>query len=74
MKIFGSPPRLDTSLIPSIPVSYTHLDVYKRQGWDLEWNAVGTGEALKMGENGDVDVVLVHETVSYTHLMRRLRG
>ena len=29
-------------------------------GWDLEWNAVGTGEALKMGENGDVDVVLVH--------------
>ena len=26
-------------------------------GWDLEWNAVGTGEALKMGENGDVDVV-----------------
>lgn len=29
-------------------------------GWDLEWSAVGTGEALKMGENGDVDVVLVH--------------
>lgn len=33
-------------------------------GWDLEWNAVGTGEALKMGENGDVDVVLVHAKTS----------
>lgn len=29
-------------------------------GWELEWTAVGTGEALKMGENGDVDIVLVH--------------
>ncbi|MEF9839633.1 MAG: substrate-binding domain-containing protein [Lachnospiraceae bacterium] len=33
-------------------------------GWDLEWNAVGTGEALKLGENGDVDVVLVHAKAS----------
>ena len=29
-------------------------------GYDLEWTAVGTGEALKMGEDGQVDVVLVH--------------
>lgn len=29
-------------------------------GWELQWDSVGTGEALKMGENGDVDVVLVH--------------
>lgn len=33
-------------------------------GWDLEWTAVGTGEALKMGENGDADVVLVHAKAS----------
>ncbi len=33
-------------------------------GWDLEWTAVGTGEALKLGENGDVDVVLVHAKAS----------
>lgn len=33
-------------------------------GWDLQWTAVGTGEALKMGENGDVDVVLVHAKAS----------
>lgn len=29
-------------------------------GWKLQWTAVGTGEALKLGQNGDVDVVLVH--------------
>ncbi|MBU9735440.1 substrate-binding domain-containing protein [Diplocloster agilis] len=33
-------------------------------GWDLQWDAVGTGEALKMGENGDVAVVLVHAKAS----------
>src|SRR5699024_7755232 len=29
-----------------------------------EWTSVGTGEALKMGENGDVDIVLVHAKAS----------
>lgn len=33
-------------------------------GWELKWDAVGTGEALKMGENGDVDIVLVHAKTS----------
>ena len=33
-------------------------------GYDLQWTAVGTGEALKMGENGDVDIVLVHAKAS----------
>lgn len=33
-------------------------------GWELQWDAVGTGEALKMGENGDVDIVLVHAKAS----------
>lgn len=33
-------------------------------GWKLEWSSVGTGEALKMGENGDVDIVLVHSKAS----------
>ena len=33
-------------------------------GWELQWSAVGTGEALKMGENGDVDIVLVHAKAS----------
>ena len=38
-------------------------------GWKLEWTAVGTGEALKMGENGDVDVVLVHAKASEEELI-----
>lgn len=32
----------------------------KDTGYDLQWTAVGTGAALKMGEDGEVDVVLVH--------------
>lgn len=33
-------------------------------GYTLEWNAVGTGEALKLGEDGQVDIVLVHAKAS----------
>ena len=33
-------------------------------GIDLQWTAVGTGEALKLGEEGQVDVVLVHAKAS----------
>ncbi len=33
-------------------------------GWELQYTAVGTGEALKMGENGDVDIVFVHSKSS----------
>ena len=33
-------------------------------GRDLQWTAVGTGEALAMGESGDVDIVLVHAKAS----------
>ena len=29
-------------------------------GWELQWTAVGTGEALALGEAGEVDIVLVH--------------
>lgn len=36
----------------------------KDTGIKLEWSSVGTGEALKMGENGDVDIVLVHAKAS----------
>lgn len=33
-------------------------------GWELQYTAVGTGEALEMGKNGDVDIVLVHAKAS----------
>jgi tungstate transport system substrate-binding protein len=33
-------------------------------GIDLQWVAVGTGKALELGRNGDVDVVLTHDPES----------
>jgi tungstate transport system substrate-binding protein len=37
------------------------LPVFTKQtGWEVKVIAVGTGEALKMGETGDADVLLVH--------------
>ena len=32
----------------------------KDTGIELKWIAVGTGKALEMGKNCDVDVLLVH--------------
>jgi tungstate transport system substrate-binding protein len=32
----------------------------QKTGWEVNTIAVGTGEALKMGENGEADVLLVH--------------
>lgn len=32
----------------------------KKTGYEVQVTAVGTGKALKLGENGDVDVVFVH--------------
>ena len=32
----------------------------KATGIDLRWTATGTGKALKLGENCDVDVLMVH--------------
>lgn len=32
----------------------------KETGWDLEWTAVGTGAALKLGQDGEADIVFVH--------------
>lgn len=35
--------------------------LYKQDtGVDLKWVAVGTGNALKLGQNCDVDIVFVH--------------
>lgn len=35
-------------------------DFTKKTGWSVDTIAVGTGEALKMGQNGEADVLLVH--------------
>ena len=33
-------------------------------GYDISWTAVGTGAAIQMGVDGEVDVILVHSTAS----------
>ncbi len=33
---------------------------FEATGWELKWTAVGTGEALQLGMDGEVDIVLVH--------------
>ena len=45
----------NTGLLDVLAPAFT-----KATGIDLRWTAVGTGKALKMGENCDVDVLLVH--------------
>ena len=45
----------NTGLLDYLAPAFT-----KATNIDLRWTAVGTGKALKMGENCDVDVLLVH--------------
>lgn len=45
----------DSGLLDVILPEFT-----KQTGWEVKVIAVGTGEALKMGETGDADVLLVH--------------
>lgn len=43
----------------------------KDTGWKLQWTSVGTGEALKMGENGNVDIVLCHAKASEEDFVKK---
>lgn len=45
----------NTGLLDELAPAFT-----KSTNIELRWTAVGTGKALKMGENCDVDVLLVH--------------
>ena len=54
-----TPSTADTGLL-----DYLKPIFLEDTGIDLQWTAVGTGEALAMGQNGDVDIVLVHAKAS----------
>ena len=41
-------------------LDYLAPEFLKATGIELKWTAVGTGKALKLGENCDVDVLMVH--------------
>jgi tungstate transport system substrate-binding protein len=45
----------DTGLLNTLAPEFK-----KASGIDLRWTATGTGKALKLGENCDVDVLMVH--------------
>jgi tungstate transport system substrate-binding protein len=45
----------NTGLLDYLAPAFT-----KATGIDLRWTAIGTGKALKMGQNCDVDILLVH--------------
>lgn len=41
-------------------LDYLAPEFTKATGIDLRWTAIGTGKALKLGQNCDVDIVMVH--------------
>jgi tungstate transport system substrate-binding protein len=41
-------------------LDYLAPEFTKATGIELKWTAIGTGKALKLGQNCDVDVVMVH--------------
>ena len=45
-------------------LDYLAPEFAKATGIELKWTAVGTGKALKLGENCDVDVLMVHHPAS----------
>jgi tungstate transport system substrate-binding protein len=45
----------DTGLL-----DYLKDDFNNKYNMDLKWTSVGSGQALKLGETGDVDVLIVH--------------
>ena len=49
----------NTGLLDVLAPAFT-----RSTGIELRWTAVGTGKALKMGENCDVDVLMVHAPAS----------
>ena len=38
-------------------------------GWDLKWTAVGSGEAIQLGRDGQADVLLVHSPAAEKQLV-----
>ena len=54
----------NTGLLDYLIPSFT-----KETGIDLLWTATGTGKALKLGENCDVDVLLVHAPQAEKHFV-----
>ena len=56
-------------------LDYLKPEFEKATGIELQWISAGTGKALKMGENCDVDVLLVHAPAAELDKLREpLKG
>lgn len=53
-----------TSTKDSGLLDYILPDFTEKMGWEVDVISVGSGEAMKMGENGEADVLLVHSPAS----------
>lgn len=51
-------------------LDYLAPEIKKDTGINLQWVAVGTGRAIKLGENCDVDVLLVHDPAAELQYMK----
>ena len=51
-------------------LEYIIPDFENRYGIDVHVIAVGTGRAVKLGENGDVDLILIHDRISEDNFVR----
>ncbi len=63
-----------TSTYNSGLLDYLLPDFQQRTGTEVQVIAVGTGKALRMGQNGDVDVVLVHAPVAEQRFVQKGYG
>ena len=59
-----------TSTYHSGLLDYLLPDFKKETGFDVQVIAAGTGKALKMGEQGDVDLVMTHAPLAEAHFVR----
>ena len=59
----------NTGLLDYLMPSFT-----KETGTDIVWTSTGTGKALKLGENCDVDVLLVHAPQSEINFVNKGLG
>ena len=51
-------------------LDYLLPDFEKRYGLKVQVIAVGTGQAIKLGENGDVDLILIHDRTAEDNFVK----
>ncbi len=63
-----------TSMQDTGLLDYLKNDFNTKYNADLKWTSVGSGQALALGESGDVDVLIVHSPAAETKFMEAGHG